>query len=269
MQTAIDELDSNAKTRPRGLTVPIITYHSIDNSGSVISTPPNIFRRQMKHLSESGYSAIPLRELAAMLRNKIAVPKKTVVLTFDDGFKNFRSEVFPILSEYNFSGTVFLVTDFCGKHNDWAGNPDGFPRSELLSWEEIRKLDSYGIEFGSHTRTHQDLTNLTFEKMESEVVESKMAIADQLGRETTTFAYPFGRANAAVRKTANRNFEASCSTDLGKVNARSNLSSLNRIDSYYLSNQRLFAGLETAAFDNYLRLRQAMRHIKSLAAGNI
>lgn len=266
MQFEIGKLDSNAKARSRELSVPIITYHSIDKSGSVISTAPYVFRRQMKHLSELGYQAIPLRELAASLNSKTAFPAKTVVLTFDDGFKNFYLEAFPILSEYNFSGTVFLVTDFCGKYNDWPGNPTSFPRSELLSWEEIKELDSYGIEFGSHTRTHQDLTRLTVEKVESEMVESKTAIANILGRETITFAYPFGRSNAAARQIAKRNFKASCSTNLGKVSSESDSSSLNRIDAYYFANQRLFEKFPTAAFDNYLRFRQTIRDVKSLLA---
>ncbi len=264
MQVETENLDSNTNAGSRELSVPIITYHSIDDSGTVISTAPDVFRRQMKHLSESGYRAIPLRELAEIRVNETGFPAKTVILTFDDGFRNFYSEAFPILNEYNFSGTVFLVTDFCGRHNDWAGNPAELPRSELLSWEEISELDSYGIEFGSHTRTHQDLTKLTLEEIESEVVGSKAAIADVLGRETMTFAYPFGRSNRAARQIAKANFTASCSTNMGNVSSRSDFSSLNRIDAYYLANHRVFERFPSATFDNYIRFRQTMRSVKSL-----
>jgi peptidoglycan/xylan/chitin deacetylase (PgdA/CDA1 family) len=244
--------------------IPILTYHSIDSSGSVISTAPDIFRRQMKYLSEAGYDAIPLRELAALLKSETALPSKTVVLTFDDGFRNFYTEAFSVLSEYNFKATVFLVTDFCGKQNNWSGNPPDLPRSELLSWDEVRELNAYGVEFGSHTKTHPDLTKLTAAETEAEVVQSKAAIADALGQEISTFAYPFGRYNAAIRRLAAANFDAACSTDLGKVAPRSDFSSLNRIDSYYLSSQRLFEMLQSVTFDNYMRFRQVMRNVKSL-----
>jgi peptidoglycan/xylan/chitin deacetylase (PgdA/CDA1 family) len=194
------------------------------------------------------------------------LPVKTVVLTFDDGFRNFYTEAFPVLSEFNFRATVFLVTDFCGKYNDWPGNPPQLPRSELLSWQEIRELNEYGIEFGSHTRTHQDLTKPTPGIVEAEIVESKAAIANALGREAVTFAYPFGRSSAANRQIARANFEAACSTDLGKVRVGSDFSSLNRIDSYYLKNQRLFEMFPSAVFDNYMTFRQVMRNVKSFLA---
>ncbi len=220
----------------------------------------------MKYLSDAGYVAMTLRELVAMLKSETLLPVKPVVLTFDDGFRNFYTEAFPVLSEFNFKVTVFLVTDFCGKYNDWPGNPSQLPRSELLSWQEDRELNEYGIEFGSHTRTHQDLTKLTPEKVKAEIIESKTAIANALGREAVTFAYPFGRSSVANREIARANFEAACSTDLGKVQVRSDFSSLNRIDAYYLANQRLFEMFSSAAFDNYMSFRQVMRNVKSLLA---
>lgn len=248
--------------------VPILTYHSIDDSGSVVSTPPGVFRRQMQHLKEAGYSAITLGRFAELRRNGEPHPERTVVLTFDDGFMNFYTEAFPVLAPYSFKATVFLVTSLCGRHNDWAGNPPDLPRSELLDWGQIRELDAHGIEFGSHTRTHPDLTRLSATTMKSEMTDSKTEISDRLGREVSTFAYPYGRVNPKVRQTAADNFEASCSTNLGKVNAKHDRASLNRIDAYYLSNQRLFEMMATPAFDNYLRFRQAMRRVRSIVAGN-
>jgi peptidoglycan/xylan/chitin deacetylase (PgdA/CDA1 family) len=246
------------------LKVPIITYHSIDNSGSVISTAPSAFRKQIKYLSDAGYSSVPLGELVSSLKHSRELPVKPVVLTFDDGFRNFYTDAFPALSEHNFRATVFVVTGFCGGHNDWPGNPKELPRSELLSWNEIRELNQVGIEFGSHTKTHPDLTKLEGAESEAEIVQSKAEIADALGRETLTFAYPYGRQNKTVRQIAAANFDAACSTNLGKVTARSDFFSLNRIDSYYLSNQRLFEMLPSATFDNYMRIRQTMRTVKSL-----
>ena len=248
--------------------IPIITYHSIDDSGSVVSIAPSVFRRQVKYLSDAGYTSLSLKGLISTLKNGNELPDKPVVLTFDDGFKNFYSQAFPVLSEYSFCATVFLVTDFCGKYNDWSGNPVELPRSELLSWSDIKALNDAGIEFGSHTKTHPDLTKLSRTEAEAEITQSKTAIEDTIGTEAVTFAYPFGRSNASVRNIAAANFEASCSVDLGKITPRSDLSSLERIDAYYLQNQRLFEMLPSATFDLYMSGRQILRSAKSLVNGN-
>lgn len=222
----------------------------------------------MRHLKDADYEAISLGEMVSLQKKAKALSEKTVVLTFDDGFKNFYSEAYPVLGEHNFKATVFLVTGFCGDHNDWEGNPKGLPRSEILDWKQIREMDADGIEFGSHTRTHPDLTRLSAEQMKGEILDSKAEISDQLGRDASTFAYPYGRMNRESRQIAFENFDASCSTNLGKVGIHHDPASLNRIDTYYLSNQRLFEMMPTAAFDNYLRLRQAMRRVRSVLAGH-
>lgn len=244
--------------------VPILTYHSIDDSGSIVSTAPQVFRRQIRHLAEAGYRAITLGEFAEMQHLSGTVADNLVVLTFDDGFRNFYTDAYPTLAEHNFKATVFLVTDRCGGHNDWAGNPRDLPRSELLGWDEIRELSKAGIEFGSHTRTHADLTRLKSKEVRDEMLDSAQKIGDKLGRTVSTFAYPYGRMNAESRRIAFDRFAASCSTKLGKVGSRFDKTALNRIDAYYLSNQRLFEMMPTVAFDNYLRLRHAMRRVRSV-----
>lgn len=246
----------------------ILTYHSIDDSGSVISTVPKVFRRQMKFLRENEYNVISLSKLVETLTEKKEIAPKTVTITFDDGFRNFHTRAFPILEEYGFQATVFLVTDFCGKYNDWTGNPLDLPRSELLSWREIKELNDYGIEFGSHTRTHPDLTQIANAEARRELTESKSIIEEKLGTKVKTFAYPFGKFNRQIKKLAESNFDAACSVNLGKAQAESDFFSLERIDTYYLSNQRIFNALSTKSFDYYMRFRQAMRDVKSRVRSN-
>ena len=248
--------------------VPILTYHSIDESGSIISTSPQVFQRQMRHLDEAGYRALTLGEFAALQNAGRSLSNKLVVLTFDDGFRNFYTDAYPILALHNFKATVFLVTDLCGRYNDWPGNPRDLPRSALLDWAEIRELSEAGIEFGSHTRTHADLTRLTPNEIRDEMIDSANEISDRLGRKVSTFAYPYGRMNGEARRIAFETFAASCSTNLGKVGRGFDKAALNRIDTYYLSNQRLFEMMPTATFDNYLRVRHAMRRVRSILAGH-
>lgn len=249
--------------------LPIITYHSIDGSGSVISTAPDVFRSQMKRLSEDGYKAVSLGQLSGNLVENASVSDgKTIALTFDDGFENFATEAFPVLEELGFTATVFLVTDFCGGYNDWENNPEDLPRSRLMSWQQVEELSGKGIEFGVHTRTHADLTKLTGEEIESEVVESKAKIEEVLGKEVDFFAYPYGKHNPAVKEIVEKNYKGACSTNLGKVNRNSDQYLLERIDSYYLKNQRVFSALSTKYFDRYMQLRHAMRVCKALILQN-
>lgn len=249
----------------RKISIPIITYHSIDESGSVISTSPGIFVRQIRYLYENGYNALTLRDFLSNIQNEGRLPPNPIVLTFDDGFQNFYRHAVPILSAVNFKATVFVVTDFCGGHNDWPGNPSDLPRSKLLSWQEIRELDKNGIEFGAHGRNHSDLTKQSPEAAKSEILGSKARLEDSLGRKVQTFAYPYGRFNSATRGLTAVNFDGACSTKLGKFGSSDDLYTMNRLDAYYLRNPRVFEMLSTTAFDSYMLIRRCLRSVRSAA----
>ena len=243
----------------------IITYHSIDSSGSVISTAPEVFRIQLRHLKEEGYKAVTLGEFASVINGDSALPLKSLVLTFDDGFQNFRTEAVPVLEELGFKATVFLVTDKCGKYNDWQGNPPELPRSRLLDWSEIKELSGLGYEFGVHTRTHPDLTRLSPDDVAKEVTESRSAVEDALGREVRSFAYPYGRFDTSVRKSVMEHYDVACSTKLGLAGTGSDKFALERVDSYYLSNERVLRSIGSRSFEVYMKVRQTMRNFKSFA----
>jgi peptidoglycan/xylan/chitin deacetylase (PgdA/CDA1 family) len=244
--------------------VPILTYHSIDDSGSVISTSRETFRRQMRRLSETGYRTISLKDLARDLDDKRPFPANTVVITFDDGYQNVYAEAFPVLAEYGFRATVFLITDYCGGTNAWPGNGAGIPRQQLLSWREIKEMQQQGFEFGSHTATHLDLTKVSLDLAEDELQRSRMAIEERLGEEASVFAYPYGSYNSAIRSIVRKHFVAACSTRLGKVDSASDPFLLKRVDTYYLSTDRMFGALAGRSLERYLQFRQGLRGVKTL-----
>ena len=245
------------------LHLPILTYHSIDNSGSVISTSRAAFRDQMQFLSDAGYKAISLQKMIALFDGEAQIDPKTVVLTFDDGFHNFLTDAFPIISTHNFSATVFLVTGRCDMYNDWPGNPPQLPRKKLLNWRDVRELEDAGIEFGSHTCTHPDLSRSNNSDMEVEIQNSQSDFMENLGHEAATFAYPYGAFNDQVLAAVRKHFKAACTTELGKVRARSDRYSLKRIDAYYLSDPRVFRRISTGFFDRYMDVRQTLRTVKA------
>lgn len=243
--------------------IPVLTFHSIDESGSVISTNRETFRRQMKFLREAEYNVVSLKKLAKGLKENADFSPKTIVLTFDDGFRNFYTEAFPVLEEHGFVATIFLVTDYCGKLNDWEGNWAMSKPQELLSWSEIEELSKRGIEFGAHTLTHPNLTKISAKEIEREIAESKAAIEEHLGVEAATFAYPYGIFNEQVKQIVQNYFKAAVSTDLGKVKAGNDIYALKRLDSFYLANERIFSSLSTGKFEFYMQFRQILRDLKA------
>lgn len=259
-------LESSGNATFDKVRVPILTYHSIDDSGSIISIPPQVFRQQMQTIKDLGFKTLSLNQFSHLLRTRNRIEPNTVVLTFDDGFANFYTKAFPTLHELGLSATVFLVTDHCGGYNDWAGNPPRLPRSKVLSWEQIRELSDAGIEFGSHTLSHPDLCSLPLETARTEIVQSKKVIENSTGRSVESFAYPFGHINSAVRQLAREVYGSACSTVMGKVTSKSDLHALERVDTYYLSNPRTFNLLPTRAMDRYIAFRGTLRSIKAAVA---
>src|SRR6266567_582001 len=134
----------------------ILTYHSVDPSGSPISVSREVFRRQMAWLAASPVRVVPVAALLAGGRGEDAV-----ALTFDDGYRNLAVEVAPLLAEHGFPWTVFVVSDRVGGTNAWSGGRGGgVPELPLLDWDGLRRLAASGVEIGSHTRHHPRLSRL-------------------------------------------------------------------------------------------------------------
>jgi len=244
--------------------LPLLTYHSIDDGGSIVSTPPAAFGQQMEFLSSQSFRSIRLSELVQLLHKKLPLPPKHVCLTFDDGYENVYSDAFPVLQEHGFTATVFLVTRYCGRHNDWPGNLTSLKRAPLLSWNQLKEMTRFGIECGSHTLTHPDLTRIPLRYAEEEIVQSKREIEDKTGQPVTLFAYPYGSYNEHIQATVREHFSGACSTRLGNVRIGADPYAIRRIDSYFVSNTKRFSKLTTTALAGYLQARQFFRDLKTL-----
>jgi peptidoglycan/xylan/chitin deacetylase (PgdA/CDA1 family) len=245
--------------------LPILTYHSLDASGSVISMDPSVFRDQMTFLKVEGFQTLSLTEATRILHEKEFIPEKSCVITFDDGYRNVYTEGFPILQELSFKATSFLITDYCGKRNNWPTHFSPVGDQELLSWGEIREMDRYGIEFGSHTLSHPDLTKVALREAERELEGSKEAIQSRLGKAVEVFAYPYGRYSPAVINLARKHFEGgACSTRLGKVATYADRYLLKRLDTYYLRFAMFRRTLSSRRYDAVWAFRQVLRDLRSV-----
>ena len=233
----------------------ILTYHSLDTSGSILSIAPHQFAEQMGYLADLGVRGISLREAVAYRDVNGTWPEKCIVLTFDDGYENFYESALPVLMQHDFRATVFLLSDFMGGFNNWGPPPALLGTQRLLSWDQAAELAAVGIELGSHTRSHPDLQHLTRRETEDEIIKSRDAILGHLKQPVDSFAYPFGNVSPAASATVKREFRAACTTVLKRV-GREPLHALPRIDMYYIHSVFTLKHLLTGNLDPYLALRR-------------
>lgn len=248
--------------RPARVTV--LTYHGVDDTGTVLATAPGVFAEHVRILGDLGARTLAPGELLAALDHPAASDGRPLVaITFDDGFEGLRRSAFPALAGARMAATVFLVTDYCGRRNDWPGQPAWVPRQPLLDWPAIRELRRSGIVVGSHSRRHLDLTRLDDAETEAELRDSRRAIEDAVGEPVDTLAYPYGASDARVRRLAATHFARAFGTRLGPVTAASDRLALERVDAYYLRRPSLFRATVEGRLDGYLRLRQAGRDLRA------
>lgn len=241
--------------------LPVLTFHALDDQASVISCAPQVFREGMAMLHAHGYRTVRLGDAVAAVRERLPLPARAFVLTFDDGYQTAYAEAFPVLQRYAMSATVFLTVGAAAAR----GSADRLPSFEgrpMLSWREIREMLGGGIEFGAHTLTHPDLTRLSAENIAVEMAGSKQCIEDALGTPVTSFAYPFGRYDGQSHRLAQRYFTCACADTLGLLSGESDPYALERVDAYYIRSRRLFALMVTEVFPWYVRARNVPRRLR-------
>jgi peptidoglycan/xylan/chitin deacetylase (PgdA/CDA1 family) len=119
-----------------------------------------------------------------------------VILTFDDGYVDFAEYAWPLLQKYGFSTTLFVVTERVGGWNQWdTAIGEDVP---LLGWNDLRALQAEGVDIGSHSATHRSMVGLRPEDVVREAATSRLVLLKKLGRDVSTFAYPFGLSTRPV-----------------------------------------------------------------------
>jgi glycosyltransferase involved in cell wall biosynthesis/peptidoglycan/xylan/chitin deacetylase (PgdA/CDA1 family) len=203
--------------RPRWLAmtrgVPVLMYHAFTDSGEEdrFVMPAKSFATQMRLLALLRYRVIGLEQLAAALRDGDPLPKRAVVITIDDGYRD-NLEIFPILRRHRFAATIFLVSGRIGASNDWddEGAVAGRP---LLSLEQIAQLRAGGIRFGAHTRTHCVLPETGDGEIGAQIGGSREDLEAALGERVETLTYPYGlHDDRVIEATGAAGLTAACTT---------------------------------------------------------
>lgn len=201
-KTASSLLYGLAKRNRESNGIRILTYHRVRNnsdSGDRLSVSPLQFAEQMGYLARNQYQTPTLEQVRDHVVNGRPIPERAVAITFDDGYRDIFEHAFPILQDYGFTATVFIVADWVDGEHDAIRATNSRQNRPFLDWEEVRAMASAGITIGSHTRSHPNLVTLPPESVQAELERSKRTIEHHLGQPVTTFCYPYGKFNRLVR----------------------------------------------------------------------
>jgi len=175
-------------------------YHSISyTSDDRFAVAPEQFAAEMQFLGDQRFDVVSLEEGYRRLRSPDDLAR-TIVLTFDDGHRDFLTTAAPVLQQHGFSATLFVVTGRFGDKASWSSSGK---TQDLLSRAEVCELKSRGFHLGSHTVTHSDLRPLDSAALERELTESRAAIVE-MGETFVPFAYPGGMFTQRERDAVKR-----------------------------------------------------------------
>ncbi|HTY45850.1 MAG TPA: polysaccharide deacetylase family protein [Patescibacteria group bacterium] len=201
-------------------TVPILIYHEVSHKKSLLSVTPENFEQQMRYLKAKGYRVISLGELAESIKERKKPFARSIVITFDDGFKSAFTDAYPVLKKYGFPATVFLISNKIGTD------------ARYLNWDQIREMSAHNISFGGHTANHVYLPSAANSGSAwEEVAGCKKSIEAHIGLPVDYFCYPFGGVNPRIEELVRRaGYKGACTIHCGfdKFN-KTNLYELNRI----------------------------------------
>jgi peptidoglycan/xylan/chitin deacetylase (PgdA/CDA1 family) len=182
----------------------ILAYHEICEIPKALkrkhlfNVTPDMFEKQMEFLSKYNYKVIELKRLISHINKKITLPKKAVVITFDDGYQNNYTNGFNILKKYKYPATIFLATDYIDSVEifPWfKGISKNHAHIEKywkpLTWQEIKKMSNENIDIGSHTSSHTNIRKLKVETFEKEIKKSKQIIEKKINKNVCLFSYPY------------------------------------------------------------------------------
>ncbi len=176
------------------MSIPILMYHQIDAPpprgtalrGLVVA--PTSFAWQMRLLRLLGFRGLSMNDLEPYLNG--SKQGKVVGITFDDGYQNNVTQALPILRQHSFTATCYGVSRMVGKTNEW--DVGKVAQTPLMTRDEWHAWRAAGMDIGSHTCTHANLTALAPAQARAQISDSKHELENALGCEVRHFCYPYG-----------------------------------------------------------------------------
>jgi glycosyltransferase involved in cell wall biosynthesis/peptidoglycan/xylan/chitin deacetylase (PgdA/CDA1 family) len=211
--------------------IPILMYHRIaDGPPTRYAVPVDAFAAQMKLLARSGFWTPTLAQLREAITHNIPFPGRPVILTFDDGYRDFADNAWPILQDHKLNAVLFPVTAKVGGVADWDAPAQG-GAAELMDWTTLRRLAAEGAEIGSHGATHRPFSRLSLTEIRMEARQSHHEIRRQIGRPPEAFCYPYGLSDILAQcEVADSGYSLAMSCNVGKCRITASPFVLPRIE---------------------------------------
>lgn len=212
-------------TDAKRIKIPIIMYHYVeyvkdtkDIIRKKLSITPLLFEQHLQALKDARYETYFVKDVPQILDGTIRYSTQSAILSFDDGYEDFYTDVFPLLKKYNMRATLYIITNYIGKK--------GF-----LSEAQIRELiDSDLVEIGSHTQDHVYLKVSPKDYADEQIRDSKKMLEETFNMKIKTFAYPYGAFNEyALGAVQQAGYTAAVSVIPGELQSKDNLFFLSRI----------------------------------------
>ena len=176
--------------------IAILAYHKIGNAPGEWQTwsyvTADIFKNHLETLKRSGWKIISYQNFSEGLANPTMLPDKSLLISFDDGYRNNLTVALPILKEYNYNGVMFVPTNFVGGYNAFDADIFYEPKELMCTWEELILLENSGISIQSHGVNHVHLSDLSETELEKELVLSKTTLERKLRKTIDSISYPYG-----------------------------------------------------------------------------
>ena len=182
----------------------ILAYHQIDDQPDNRWCVPAVeFDAHLAYLARNGYYSLSIEEYADWLDGRFRLPKKSVLITFDDGYANNIRAALPLLERYNFRATIFIIADYIGKNNSFEVD-SRYAAADMLTVQELGQWLAAGGSIGSHTLSHPFLSKLSSDDKRREIEQSKSALEQLTGVEVISFCYPYGDFDVECMKLVER-----------------------------------------------------------------
>jgi peptidoglycan/xylan/chitin deacetylase (PgdA/CDA1 family) len=181
----------------------VLIYHRIypgapSADATAWDTSEASFRRQVELMDRWGYGIITFNDYRLYLKGEISLPKKPVIITFDDGYEEVYDIAYPIMKQHGMRGVIFILGDRAVATNAWD---EGItPTRSLLNDKQVLELHAAGFEIGAHSQSHRNLANLSKSEAWEEIYRSRISLEILLNANVLSFSYPYGITDAAVKQ---------------------------------------------------------------------
>jgi len=168
----------------------VLMYHKInDIPNNTLSVSTSLFEEQIKYLKEN-YTVISLEEVTNYINNGYVFPERSVLITFDDGYRDNLTNAYPILRKYGCKAVLCIPTNFLD-HGILPHDEDLSISNPTLSWEEVSEMQDV-FEIASHGCSHIAFTRMSLSDAKKEIELSKRILEQKLKRTVKAFSYPKG-----------------------------------------------------------------------------